>query len=55
MFLFLSKKRVNNMIINQYFYKLRLHDVILSTVCKRVMFVSLYLCKLRTCNQNLHI
>lgn len=28
------KKKVNNMIINQYFYKLKLHDVILSIVFK---------------------
>lgn len=34
----LKKMRVNNMIINQYFYKLRLHDVILSIIFKRVVF-----------------
>lgn len=58
MFLFLSlskKKGVNDVIINQYFYKLRLHDVILSIVFKRIVFMSLHLSKLRPCNQNLHI
>lgn len=37
----LKKMRVNNMIINQYFYKLRLHDVILSIVFKRVVYESI--------------